>query len=282
VNHPTNGTHLETSYSEWAAGPYAKEGIVCQDCHMSEKPGLAGPFTGTACTGGPERDNIFAMSFVGANVGQGPADASRAMLKGAATLDLTVPEIVAGGSAASVTVTINNVGAGHYLPTGLTEVREMWLSVHAENPDGSKTEIGERRFGTVMKDAQGKYPVEMWNAVGVQSDDRIPPRGSVTSDYTFTMPKDAKQAKVVAVLSYRSLPEELATKANVDNPTTEMTASSKVAFASQEEKAAANEPAVPAERPGTGGANWLLIAGALAVVAALGVGALAVLRSRKR
>ena len=281
VDHPGNGTHLETSYSEWAAGPYAKEGTVCQDCHMSSKPGVVGPSSGTACEGGPQRDNIFAMTFVGANVGQGPQDASRAMLKSAATMDLSVSEIVPGGSVTSVTVTITNAGAGHYLPTGLTEVRQMWLSVFAENADGSKTDIGERHFGTVMKDAQGKYPAEMWNAVGIQSDDRIPPRGSVTSDYSFTMPKASKQAKVVAVLSYKSVPDELAAKANVQNPTTEMAASSKVVFASQAEKDAAAKPAAPAENPSDGGVSWPLLAAGAVLVVAVGVGVAMVLRSRK-
>ncbi len=56
VDHPTNGTHLESSYSEWLAGPYAREGVVCQDCHMSRQVGVVGPTNGQACIGGPERD----------------------------------------------------------------------------------------------------------------------------------------------------------------------------------------------------------------------------------
>ncbi len=179
------------------------------------------------------------MTFVGANVGQGPAEASTALLKSAATVELDVPEIVAPGTVASVTVSVTNKGAGHYLPTGLTEVREMWLSVSAENADGTTTELGERRFVTVMKDAQGNYPVEMWDAVGVQSDDRIPPRESVASSYFFEMPADAEQATAIAALYYRSLPEELASKAGVENPTTEMASKSVVVFASQEAKDAA-------------------------------------------
>lgn len=281
VNHPGNGTHLETSYSEWAASPYAKEGVVCQDCHMNSKPGVVGPSKGTACAGGKQRDNIFAMSFVGANVGQGPAEASSALLKSAATVEVSMPEVVPGGSATSLTVTVKNVGAGHYLPTGLTEERQMWLSVYSEGADGSKTDIGERRFGTVLKDAKGAYPAEMWNAVAVQSDDRIPPRGSVASDYTFTMPQGAKQAKVVAVLSYKSIPDELATQANVANPVTEMAALTKVVYASQAEKDAAPKPVAPTESPAAGGVNWLPFAIGVVIVAVLAVATVAVLRSRK-
>ena len=65
-----------------------------------------------------------------------------------------------------MTVTITNVGAGHYLPTGLTEVRQMWLQVVAVDENGKETELGKRVFGTELKDKNGKYPVELWDAVG--------------------------------------------------------------------------------------------------------------------
>jgi len=281
VNHPVNGTPLETTYSEWAAGPYAKEGIVCQDCHMSSEPGVIGPAGGTACVGGPQRDNIFTMYFVGANVGQGSPDSATALLRSAATVELEMPEIVSGGSTASMTVTVTNKGAGHYLPTGLTEVRQMWLSVYAENVDGSRTQLGERRFGTVMKDARGKYPAEMWQAVGTQSDDRIPPRGSVTQGYSFEMPSGAEETTIVAVLSYKSVPDDLAAKAGVKNPTTEMAATSKVVFASQAAKSAASKPNVTTGSASTGTADWLLVAVGGLVVLAVGVGAVVLVNSRK-
>jgi len=278
VNHPSNGTHLEATYAEWVAGPYAKEGTVCQDCHMSSSAGVVGPASGTACAGGPQRDNIFTMTFVGANVAQGPAFESRALLKSAATLKLDVAEIVPEGATASMTVTITNTGAGHYLPTGLTEVREMWLTVYAEDGNGKKTEIGERRFGTVMKDAQGKHPVEMWNAVGIQSDDRIPPRESVAESYAFKMPAGAGKSTVVAALNYRSVPDELAAKAKVDNPTTVMASGTKVVYSSQEAKDAASKPSEPVD--GGGGTGWLLIAGAV-ILALVALGAVVLTRRRR-
>lgn len=278
VNHPSNGTHLEATYAEWAAGPYAKEGTVCQDCHMSSSAGVVGPASGTACAGGPQRDNIFAMTFVGANVAQGPAFESRALLKSAATVKLDVSEIVPEGSTASMTVTVTNTGAGHFLPTGLTEVREMWLTVYAEDGDGDKTEIGERRFGTVMKDAQGKYPVEMWNAVGIQSDDRIPPRESVAESYVFKMPAGAVRSTVVAALNYKSVPDELAAKAKVDNPLTVMARGAKVVYSSQEAKDADSKPREPID--GGGGISWPLIAGAV-VLALVALGAVVLMRRRR-
>lgn len=280
VDHPTNGTHLETSYSEWADGPYAAEGVVCQDCHMSSGPGTVGPSTGSACTGGAERDNIYAMSFFGANVGQGPADAGTRLLKSAATVKVEMPDVVPGGSVASVTVSVTNKGAGHYLPTGLTEVREMWLTVSAEGADGTVTELGERRFGTVLEDAKGDFPAEMWEAVAVHSDDRIPPRGSVTAVYRFEMPAAAEQVKVRATLRYRSVPDELATKAGVENPTTEMAVGTMTVFASQAVKDEAAKAPEPTSGSGSGGAVLVIGVVLCLIVAASAV--VLVLRRRAR
>jgi hypothetical protein len=266
VDHPTNGAHLESSYTEWAEGPYAAEGIVCQDCHMSREAGFVGPSPGKAAPNGAQRDNIYAMTFVGANVAQGPADQSKKLLQSAATVEMDLGDIVAPSTTASFTVTITNKGAGHYLPTGLTEVREMWLHVYAEAEDGTVTEIGERRFGTVMKDAEGNHPAEMWMAVAVESDDRIPPRESVSETYAFAMPADAERATVVAVLNYRSISDELAQKAGVENPVTEMASARTPVFASEEAKKgepASEDTATPAPESASEVPWWLIVAGAL-------------------
>ena len=278
VNHPTNGTHLETSYSEWAASPYASEGVVCQDCHMSAQAGVVGPSSGSVAAGGPQRDNVYAMTFVGGNVGQGPADESRALLQSAATVSMDLPDIVSPSTTASFTVTITNKGAGHYLPTGLTEVREMWLRVYAEMEDGTTAEIGERHFGTMLEDAEGNYPAEMWKAVAVHSDDRIPPRESVSESYSFAMPADAERSTVVAVLNYRSMPDELAEKAGVENPVTEMAFARTTVYASQEAKAGSTDGST--EESGVQFEWWYVAVG----VAALAAVALAVVlrRSRKK
>jgi hypothetical protein len=282
VDHPTNGTHLESTYAEWASSPYADEGIVCQDCHMSSAPGVIGPSTGTACSTGKERDNIFSMSFVGANVGQGPSDASTALLKTAASIELQSPEVVSAGSVATMTVTITNKGAGHYLPTGLTEVREMWLSVYAKGVDGAITQIGERLFHTVMKGADGSFPVEMWDAVGIQSDDRIPPRESAREEYFFEMPADAESITVFAVLNYRSVPDELAEKAGVENPTTEMVSTSQAVFATQGAKDAASAEGTTDATDTQGLSIWVVVLGAVLVLAVAALTGAKILASHKR
>jgi len=221
VDHPGNGMHLETTYTEWKEGPYAEQGIVCQDCHMTPGPGVTKPNAGTAAAGGPQRQHIYTMTFVGGNVGLGDAQLAEERLKAAATLEITVNDVVAPGASEDVTVKVTNSGAGHGLPTGLTEVRQMWLEVTAIAEDGTVTELGKHEYGTVLKDASGKSPVELWEAVGIEKDDRIPPQGSSTDTFSFTMPESGT-AKISAALYYRSCSEDMAEAAGVEIPITTM------------------------------------------------------------
>lgn len=278
VNHPVNGMHLEATYSEWKASPYAAEGVVCQDCHMTRQAGQRGPSRGEAAMGAPTRDNIYHMTFVGAQVALGNAEQATAMLKSAAEIKIDAPDadVIAQGQSAPVQVTITNVGAGHYLPTGLTEVRQMWLEVTAEKPDGSTAKVGERLFGTILKDDKGNAPVELWEATGIESDDRIPPRESVTATYTVEMPQGAEELSLKAALYYKSVPDDLAADAGTENPTTEMATASRTVYASSEAQKKARD--VVESGGASAGAMAGLAALALAVAGAL---AYAFTRSRK-
>ncbi|MDY0340027.1 MAG: multiheme c-type cytochrome [Coriobacteriia bacterium] len=274
VVHPTSGVHLEATYKEWKEGPYSAEGTVCQDCHMTPGPGVTKPNPGKAASTGPDRDHIYTMTFAGGNVALGDAEKAEERLKAAAQLELELPEIVESGDVA-VKATITNVGAGHYLPTGLTEVRQMWLEVTATDAEGAELMLERRDFGTVMKDAEGDYPAEMWEAVEVQTDDRIPPRESTSSDYSFAMAEGAVTVK--AALYYRSCSEEIAEKAEVDVPTTTMAEITKTVYSSAEAmESGEQEPIEPGgdapaaddtSTDGLGTTGLLLIAAGVLVVA---------------
>jgi len=250
VAHPGNGLPVEATYSEWLASPQAKAGTTCQDCHMSQTPGQIGPSVGWDAGGGPRRP-VYQMSFMGAQVGLGNPILAEQMLQNAATLQLDSPGVLEGAKSTSVTVTITNVGAGHDLPTGLTEVRQMWLDVTFTGPDGKVTELGKHTYGTVLKDASGKYPAELWNATGIQSDDRIPPMGVSVSSYRFSLPDGAEYGTIKAQLLYRSAPADLAKKAGAPNPTTVMAEQSQPVYASvaAERQANAGELNAAADSP---------------------------------
>lgn len=277
VDHPGNGMHLEATYTEWQNGPYAAEGIKCQDCHMTPGPGVTKPYPGTAAAGGVQREHIYLMTFVGGNVALGDPVRAEERLKAAATLELEVEEIVGPGETAQVTTEITNVGAGHYLPTGLTEVRQMWLEVKAVYPDGGEAILGTHEFGTILKDAEGHFPVELWEAVAFESDDRIPPRESVTDTFEFSMPTDG-QAEIQAALYYRSCSEEMAEGAGVEVPTTTMVSASKSVYGDEDIRAAA----LATEYEGDAGANGMLLGMSIVgIAAAMGVIGFAVVRSRR-
>lgn len=277
VNHPVNGLALEATYTEWLNSPWADEGVTCQDCHMSEAPGKIGPSPGRVAAMGPEREAIHRMTFWGAHVERGNPEAARTMLQNSAELELSVPEIVSGEQAGVVRIT--NVGAGHYLPTGLTDVRQMWLEVLSVDSSGNETEIARRAFGTVFKDAQGNYPAQIWDATGVQSDVRIPPRESVEVTFTATLPEGVDSANIVARLQYSSIPEKLAERAGRENPVTLMADATQAIYSSAEAKdAAARAEGQPLGGVGEQVVWWLLGGLGLAMVA---IAAWWIMRARK-
>jgi len=242
VNHPVNGMHLEATYTEWSQSDYAKQGIVCQDCHMSAGAGVRGPSKGQAAPGAPQRENIYHMSFVGGQVALGNSEAAAAMLKSAAAIEIDMPEVVGPGEKAEAIVEVMNKGAGHYLPTGLTEVRQMWLEISLNDAAGTTQKLAERRFETILQDDEGNAPVELWEATSIKSDDRIPPKGSVTETVTVSLPQGAETGTLVATLYYQSVPDEFAKKAGVENPTTTMASTAVDIYSSQEAKDAASAP----------------------------------------
>lgn len=245
---------------------------------MTPGPGVTKPYPGTAAGGGIQRDHIYLMTFAGGNVALGDAVHAEERLQAAASLDIEAPEILATGDTGQITTTITNIGAGHKIPTGLTEVRQMWLEVKAVYPDGTEEELGTHEFGTILKDAEGHAPVELWEAVDFEKDDRIPPKESVSDTFDFTMPTDG-EAQIVASLYYRSCSEEMAEGAGVDVPTTTMVSATSGVYADEDIRSAA----LAATDDRAGGPDSLLLGMAIAgMLVAAGIVALAVVRSLKK
>ncbi|MHB9112745.1 MAG: multiheme c-type cytochrome [Thermoleophilia bacterium] len=221
VTHPDNKLPLEATYTEWKASPYAAQGIQCQDCHMTPGPGVTKPNPGTAALGGPARPHIFTHQFVGGNATSLASPEHQrlatAQLQAAASLSITPPASATPGNSIDLQVTVNNKGAGHYLPTGLTEVREMWLDVTVTDATGKTIyrsgEVGEDgvvdpqavMYQTLFKDKDGQTTHKPWLADEILSDNRIPPMGSVTEKYSVPVPDGtAMPLTVKANLRYRT------------------------------------------------------------------------------
>lgn len=196
VKHVVFGTWLETTYEEWAAGPYKKQGVQCQHCHMYQRPGH--PATGStpreknpgiAAYGGPQRDHIFTHYFVGGNtvIPASANDKLRAQmgeerLKNA--VDLKVESKMSGDD---IIIRITNTGAGHEVPTGVSNIRQVWLMVIVRDSKGktvyssgvpdARGYIDEKAitFGTVFGDGKGNPVDNIAKAREILHDKRLKP-----------------------------------------------------------------------------------------------------------
>lgn len=196
VKHVVYGTPLETTFEEWKAGPYSKQGIQCQGCHMYQRPGH--PATGStprdknpgiAAYGGPQREHIFTHYFVGGNsvipaAGKNNARAGMAEERLKNAVDLKIDGKMSGDD---IIIRITNTGAGHDIPTGLTNVRQVWLKVIIKDSKGkaiytngvpdAKGYIDEKAltFGTVFGDGNGNPVENIAKAKEILRDRRLKP-----------------------------------------------------------------------------------------------------------
>lgn len=224
IYHPVNNLTLAATYTEWEESSYAEEGVNCQACHMT--PGIVGfeENPGKAASTGPEREHVYTHYFAGANafvtgiMGEGRHE-KRAIeyLQHAASLEVTAPDSAEPGENVEVAVKITNTGAGHKIPTGVTEDREMWLELTALDAEGKEIyhsgaldEEGNidpeaTVYHTVFADSEGNPTVKVWEAESILSDNRIGPESSAVENHSFSMPQNASNPiSVKAVLHYRS------------------------------------------------------------------------------
>lgn len=241
VSHAANKIPLEQTYSEWKNSPYntgdPATTVNCQDCHMRQRPGV--PSTGKtarpnnpgkACDMGPDRKHIWTHYFVGGNAivtkllgSELHAKMAIERLQNAADLEIISDDSYARKKLSSFRVKVINSGAGHYLPTGLTEVREMWLDIKVTDDRGDVL----FRSGTLDKDgnvdrhaviykthlgnAKGEEVLNVAKADRILYDHRIPPKGYAIEQFSFYIPEDAAGPLTIHVdLKYRSASQALA------------------------------------------------------------------------
>ncbi|MCD4719447.1 MAG: cytochrome c family protein [Desulfobacula sp.] len=234
VNHVVFGTPVETTYTEWKNGPYnskdPKKKITCQGCHMYQRPSI--PATGStnrpenpgaATDYSDERPHIFTHYFVGANSyvpgkfgGQEKSRMAIERLENAATLSVDISKI----SQKKLNITVTNVGAGHSIPTGVGDLRQVWLEVTIQDKDNQtnfqagmlndKHELSKDAviFRTVFGDGKGNPVINIAKAKQILSDNRIKAKQSVTE--TIDLPGvPEKDALVIVRLLYRGMPQKI-------------------------------------------------------------------------
>ena len=234
VKHVVFGTDLETTYTEWANSPYNKPGtdahVPCQGCHMFQRPGI--PATGStdrplnpgaAADYSEDRAHIFTHYFVGANSGvtrtsgfDEKAQMAEERLKHAAQISMAMKD----GAPGTVVVSVTNSGAGHSLPTGLGDLRQVWIQLVLTHADGtvafasglpdSRQELPEDTviFNTVFGDGQGNPVFNIAKARQVLSDTRILAGKTVSRQFDLGRAPEPGQTLTVRLL-YRGLPQKI-------------------------------------------------------------------------
>ncbi len=235
------GIWVKSTHLEWKEGPYYKEGVHCQDCHMPRAQ------TRTAVMGKAYPDARQHL-FNGAH--------DPAKVKGTVEIRLNPDCIeVEPGGLVKLTVILFNQKTGHKFPTGSVEDRILWLQVEAIDSKGKVYHlpvdkkgfhgeeytiaqdvlayqdlgiplkipnfkgvqrdgipIGNRIFRMPYFDPQGRMTIQQWNTDSLGVDYRIGPRQTVVETYTFNIPLNIPTGKLkfIAVLNYQLLLQPVA------------------------------------------------------------------------
>jgi hypothetical protein len=185
-----NGTLIMSTYDEWKRGPYAPEGIQCQNCHMARTVGkVVSPDVKVT-----EAEHIHLHNLI--------RDADQ--LRSALAVRIINVERMNWGI--SVEVLVENVGSGHMVPTGIPS-REIVLTVAVH--DGERTETRKRRYRKVIADKDDRVLTRdfelMLRGRKIVSDNRIRPREQRIEWFSFPSPGSGK-LKVRAAVTYEYAP----------------------------------------------------------------------------
>lgn len=231
------GTWVKATQLEWKEGPYSKQGVVCQQCHMTYSQGKSALMA--------ESSGMIAQHLFHGAHDEGKLRGVVEMRIHPRTREVLPAEPVV------FSLQLHNAKAGHKFPTGSAEERVVWVHVEAldaegnvyhlpvdkkgfdgeeftiastalayqdmavplglENFEGIRREDipeGDRIFRLPYLDPQGRMTIMQWNTASFGPDYRIGPRETKIETYTWNVPDEIAlgTAKVKASLYYRKLP----------------------------------------------------------------------------
>jgi len=183
-----NGVHLLSTYSEWAESSYAERGQHCQSCHMPEIEGrIVDPSVKEV-----ESKVINEHDLSG---GHSITQVKKALRVGFRSVSRTASSI-------TVQIDVENVGSGHYIPTGMP-TRVVVLAVTATAGRRSVFEH-ELYYRKEVVDATGRLLTDdvdvMLRGAAIRRDSRIPPGGVITE--TLSIPVSGTRDVVVSARAY--------------------------------------------------------------------------------
>jgi len=222
--HPQNGIKIVSTFQEWEKSPFnnpndKSKHKSCIDCHMTNlKDDKFSPLKGTSTDGGVVKDDVKVHYFAGSNhflaglKSKEHEEQTLQLLRTSAKLDVAVKDN-------KLLVGVTNIGAGHHLPTGAADFRELWLEVSVKDKNGNviyssgklkddgNVEEGSRMFQKVFGDENSK-PVGLlfWRYKTLLSDTRIPSKERRIESYEID--KGAKYPlQIVVKLNFRIYPQ---------------------------------------------------------------------------
>lgn len=232
-----DGVWVKSTHLEWRAGPYAEQGVVCQDCHAPQAEGLVA-------------NTVSTPRLVAQHLFHGAHDPGK--VRG--TVEMRIhPEVreAEPGERLALSLQLFNAKTGHKFPTGSAEERVLWVHVEAIDADGRRYHLpvdpkgfdgehltiasealayqdfgdalgldafagirreavpeGDRIFRLPYLDPEGRMTIMQWNTASLGPDYRIGPRETKVETYTWTVPDTVPEGRVLvqATLNYRKLP----------------------------------------------------------------------------
>lgn len=224
VLHPASGAVVIDTYQDWKQGPYAKQGIRCQDCHMTPGPGV-GKNPGKSSFMGKDREHVATHFFPGGSVffqerrgNEQQQGLALELLQAAAEIEVEANQAEDG---IELLVRVKNTGAGHKIPTGVTYIRKIWLEllviddsgkiVYQSGQVGADNHVDPQAvvYHKIFQDAKGNLTPKSWLAEKIAYDRRIPAKGQ--DEQVFEIPIQSKgQYQARVRLMYRSMSQEAA------------------------------------------------------------------------
>jgi hypothetical protein len=221
------GQWVKATHLEWKDSPYAKAGIVCQDCHMPPAPGYSSMM-------GEEHPDVRQHLFNGAH--------DPGKLAGAVDVRIHPEKRKSKpGKTIELSAVLVNNKAGHMVPTGSAEERLLWLHVEATDAAGKSYHLpvdakgfdgehytiasgsalayqdigdikeiadfpglkrdapvpeGDRIFRLPYLDPQGRMTIAQWNTASFGPDYRLAPFEAVNETFSWKLPESIPEGKV--------------------------------------------------------------------------------------
>ncbi len=231
------GKKIVSTYDEWEQSSYnnpndPSKHKSCIDCHMTNMAnGEFAPLKGTSTVGGKVKKDIKVHYFSGSNhflsglKSKVHEDQTIQLLKTSAKLDISFLN-------GELEVGVKNVGAGHHLPTGVADFRELWLDVEIKDKNGKlifssgklnksgDLEKEARLFQKVFGDKDGK-PVGLlfWRYEKLLSDTRIKAGERRIESFKINKHNINYPIKVTVKLNFRVYPQWITTAVQKAYPT---------------------------------------------------------------